>query len=420
MNSTSTITASAGGRLIVMLAAVFTVAMGYGVILPVLPFFLDQLQIEPGSFSVSWHTGMLTAMYMFALFVCAPLWGYVSDRIGRRPVILTGFAGFAVTTALFGLADNLWLAYPARALNGVFAAAVLPVSLAAIGDAPGSEQRARGFAGLSAANALGFLAGPTLNGILAYMEPEMPLITALPAGPFAVSLFTVAILGAVVWVGIYFGFREPLAARPHYVGPIAQPGRSQATIKLLFLTLLVMFGLGNFEVGIALYGQQVLKLGSVEISLMFAECSLIMIAVQAVAFSPLVKRFNGWLLIGPLFLIMAAGLALFPYLDEFYFLTLTVGLVAASSGILIPGLTYLLSSTVGAAQGAALGKQAAASSLGQALGSAAAGLLFVRLTPAPFWLAAGLLLIATILSVHRFPDGGILVSADNRRSSWNG
>lgn len=410
-----------GSQFALMLAAVFMVAMGYGVILPVLPFFLERLQTAPGSLSVAWHTGLLTGIYMFALFVFAPLWGRVSDRIGRRPVILIGFAGFVVTMMLFAVADTLWLVYPSRALSGVFSSAVLPVSLAFVGDRTGPEQRARGFALLSAANALGFLAGPMLSGGLASMNLMVPpIIAALPAGLYAVPLIAVAVLSAWVWVGMYFGFPEPLATPPRSAGTIAQAAQSQAAANLLLLTLLVMFGLGSFEVGIALHGQQVLNLGATEIGFMFAECSLVMIAVQAVIFSPLVKRFNGWSLLGPLFLIMAVGLALFPYMEGFYLLTMTVGLVAASSGILIPGLTYLLSSVAGAAQGFALGRQTAASSLGQALGSTATGLLFVLSTQSPFWLATGVLLLAAIVSAHRFPGGVHPVSTENRRSSWNG
>lgn len=77
------------------LAAVFVVAMGYGVVLPVLPFMLAGSLDEVTRASVAWHTGLLTGVYMLALFLFAPAWGYVSDRVGRRAVILIGLAGFS-------------------------------------------------------------------------------------------------------------------------------------------------------------------------------------------------------------------------------------------------------------------------------------------------------------------------------------
>jgi MFS family permease len=151
-----------------------------------------------------------------------------------------------------------------------------------------------------------------------------------------------------------------------------------------------MFGIGSFEVGVALRGQQVLNLPPREIGWMFAECSLVMILAQVLVLAPLIKRVGGGLL-APAFLAMAVGVALLPYAASYPAMLLGVGLVAAASGLLIPALAYLVSLAAGAAQGAALGQQTAAGSLGQAAGSAAAGWLFAVLIEAPFWATAGLL-----------------------------
>jgi len=378
-----------GVGLFLLLAAAFTIALGYGVILPVLPFFLERVATSANRFSVSWHTGMLTGVYMFALFVFAPLWGRISDRAGRRPVILFGLAGFGVTLVLFGLAPNLALAYLARAVGGLFSAAVLPAILAYVGDANVPEQRARGFAWVSAASALGFLAGPALGGWLA--ELRLPAATVLPAGAVALPFLAAAAAGGLVWLGIYFRFSE---ADPK---PLADDARAPApnarfALGLLGLTLLVMFGLGGFEVGVALLGQQIMKLAPSEVGIMFVECSVVMIAAQALIFSPLIKHL-GRRLLAPAFLVMAVGVGLLSYTENYPVMLVLVGLTAASSGILIPALAYLVSLTAGLKQGAVLGRQTGAASLGQALGSAIAGWLFGISMPAPFWLTAGLLAI---------------------------
>ncbi len=117
-------------RLALPLIAVFVVSLGYGVVLPVLPFVLAGALGEAERASVAWHTGMLTGVYMLALFLFAPLWGRISDRAGRRPVILIGLAGFSGAMLWFALAHGLVSVYGARALAGVFAVAVLPVVLA--------------------------------------------------------------------------------------------------------------------------------------------------------------------------------------------------------------------------------------------------------------------------------------------------
>src|SRR3990167_5362727 len=96
------------------LATMFVVAVGYGVVLPVLPFVLARALGETARASVAWHTGLLTGVYMLALFLFAPLWGYVSDRAGRRTVILLGLAGFSGAMLWFAVARGLVFVYGAR------------------------------------------------------------------------------------------------------------------------------------------------------------------------------------------------------------------------------------------------------------------------------------------------------------------
>ena len=103
-----------------LMAAVFAVYVGYGIVLPVLPFLLENVLGDAARLSVAWHTGMIAGIYMLALFVFAPLWGRVSDGIGRRPVILLGLGGCVVALASFGLATNLWQAYLAAPWRAVW------------------------------------------------------------------------------------------------------------------------------------------------------------------------------------------------------------------------------------------------------------------------------------------------------------
>lgn len=371
------------------LAAVFVVAVGYGVVLPVLPFVLERALGEAARASVAWHTGLLTGVYMLALFLFAPFWGYVSDRIGRRAVILLGLAGFSAAMLWFALARGLVFVYGARALAGVFAAAVLPVMLAWVSEMGTSRTRARAFAWLSAASAIGFLFGPALSGWLASVE--------FVARDDALTLpfYAAAMLGVGTWLAAWRFLPESASQR---TGGESEP-TAPSLIGLLALSLLVMFGIGSFEVGLALHGQQVLNLPPRAIGWMFAECSLVMILAQVFVLAPLIKRVGGRLL-APAFLAMAAGVALLPYAVSYPAMLLGVGLIAAASGLLIPALAYWVSLAAGAAQGAALGQQTAAASLGQAAGSAAAGWLFAVLIEAPFWATAGLLGLGAVAALR--------------------
>lgn len=370
-----------------LLALVFTISMGYGIVLPVLPSLLEGL---PGGISVSWHTGLLTGTYMLALFLFAPLWGYVSDRAGRRKVILLGLAGFAGAMLWFALARGLVFVYAARALAGMFAAAVLPVVLAWVSDVGTSRTRAQAFAWLSAASALGFLFGPALGGWLASIESV--------GGNKALALpfYATAALSGGMWLAAYLGLHEsPLRRAAEETSQLKAP----TLFGLLAMSLLVMFGIGSFEVGLALQGQQVLNLRPREIGWLFAECSLVMVLVQIFVLAPLLKRVGSGLL-APAFLVMAAGIALLPFAATYVLLLIGVGLIAAASGLLIPTLAYLTSLAVGTRQGAALGKQAAAASLGQATGSAAAGWLFAALIGYSFWATAALLAFGAVAALR--------------------
>ena len=380
-----------------LMASVFVVYAGYSIVLPVLPFLLERLLGESARFSVAWHTGMIAGIYMLALFVCAPLWGRVSDRIGRRPVILLGLGGCVLALASFGMATNLWLAYLARGLGGALVSAVLPVTLAYVSDTSTHEARARRFAWMAAATTLGFLVGPLLGGWLSGIAVTLPFGTTV-GGSFSAPFFTAATAGAVIWLAVW-RWLPNISSVPYKATKQSGAHNTSSVTVLLLLALLGMFGLGVFEVAIAIQGQQVLELDPLQIGLIFMECSLVMVAVQLLVFSPLARRVGFRFIIAPAFLLMAVAVSLLPATTDLDWLMLLVGLFAAGSGILIPMLAYQISLVAGVAQGTQLGKQTAAASLGQGLGSATVGWLYGIAIGAPFWLAAVLLLIGALLGL---------------------
>lgn len=391
MKATTISSRAAVRSLALPIAAVFVVAMGYGVVLPVLPFMLARTLGETAYAAIAWHTGLLMGVYMLALFLFAPMWGYVADRAGRRMLIMLGLAGLSGAMLLHALVSDLPLIYGARVLAGLFAAAVLPAVFAQVSDICAPEVRARAFAWLSSSSALGFLFGPALSGWIAS--------AGIGAGGDAMGLpfYVVAALISLVWFAFY---RFPAAAPMGYITYDTPKTGTLSLNWLLVLSLLVMFGLGSFEVSLALQGQQVLNFGPSAIGWMFAECSLVMILVQSFGLAPLIQRLGGGGLLAPAFLAMAVGVGLLPYAANYPVLLLAVALVAAASGLLIPALAYLVSLAAGTAQGATLGKQTAIASLGQAVGSAAAGWLFGLFADAPFRMTAGLLVLGMVMAIY--------------------
>ena len=135
-----------GRRLFVLLACLFVVMIGFGITLPVLPFYVERLAQAEGAMpqAVVMHVALLTAAYPLGQLVFAPVWGLWSDRRGRRPLLLMGMAGYVIAQILFGLATSLWLLYGARILGGILSSATLPVSAAYVADATIDAERGRG------------------------------------------------------------------------------------------------------------------------------------------------------------------------------------------------------------------------------------------------------------------------------------
>lgn len=391
------------GMMAMLVASVFTVSMGFGVVLPLLPYLIERL-LGAGSDAgqVAQSTGLLTGLYMFALFLFAPMWGKLSDRYGRRNILVIGLTGFGATMATFAFIESLAAIYAERFLSGMFAAAVTPVALAAIGDIAAPDQtRARHLTFVSLAGVTGFLLGPMVGVFIAQGAAGILPATS-PTGSLAFPLAATAMLAFILAASTM-----RLLPRANKTNLISNQGAETTQTfrtlmpRMLVLAFIVSAAVGVFEVGLALRGKQELGLTQYQVAIMFTECSLVMIIVQAIVFSPWVRAETTRWFLAPALAILAIGLFLVPRADNFAMMLLVVGAVAASAGIISPILTYWISSKAGHAQGSQLGKQTAAASLGAAIGSAAGGLLFdvTWLPNASFVLIAAMTALGLLISL---------------------
>ena len=383
-----------GATMAALILAVFTVSVGLVVVLPLLPYLIERL-LGAGAEAaqVSRHTGLLTAVYTLALFLFAPTWGRLSDRRGPRGVLLVGLLGFGTTMLVFSFIESLAALYVERFLSGMFAAAVMPVAAAVIGDFSTTEEsRGRRLTFISMAGIAGFLLGPML-GVFVTRFAAGFFTLAIPAGSVAIPLAATALLAFLVAPAVVFAVPSGKGHdRSKKTTGTSVDKTAWLVPKLLILTFIVSAGIGVFEVGLALRGKQELGLTPYQIALMFTECSLVMFVIQAIVFSPWFKPDMTRWLIAPAMFVLAVSLFLVPWASDFTLMLVVIGAVAASAGILSPILTYWISAKAGSAQGWELGKQTAAASLGFTMGSAAGGLLFsiAALPGAPFILTAGL------------------------------
>lgn len=370
-------------RLSVLLSAVFVVALAYGITLPLLPVWIERAFGRDADIGL--HTGLITGSYALALFLFAPMWGYWSDRTGRRRILLAGLCGFAFAMAVGTAFPGPLGIYMSRFLAGAFAASVIPVAQSLVADVIWEHQaRARNFAWLGMASIAGLLAGPLIGGFAGSESFAGIESVSILQGALALVAGLIAALAAR-WLPSTSPRDATKPAAPVARGPLA---------NLLFLSALVAAGLGAFEVELSVRGQSDPSLTSSALGLLFAECMIVMAMAQALAFNPWVKAVSSSRLVAPSLLLLGLGLLILPWAVGGTALMLATGAIAASAGVLLPVLAFWITLAAGAMQGLELGRQSSFASLGQAVGSALAGLLAAT----PGSLNGGILLTGVTLA----------------------
>ena len=386
-------------RLLVLLGCVFVAMIGFGITLPVLPFYTERLVLRghASPADVAMQVGLLTAVYPLLQLVFAPLWGHWSDTLGRRRLVLIGIGGAAATQFLFALATSLELLYAARVLGGVLSSAIFPAAAAYVADSTSDEERGRGMAWLGTAVSLGAVVGPALGGGLARATWRLPWPggTAIVSG-FAVPFLAAAALAlaALVAAAVWLPESRPVVPRANVsVGGRARRAAGRRFLRLLLgLAFAGQFGLAMFETTFALYAKQMWRYGPAQVGVTFMVCGLVMAVAQAGATGALARRVGELRQIAVGFGLVGAGLALLPLAPSTPLVLLTVAALAAGLGLIAPNLATLVSRRAGRRTGATLGAQSAANSLGQVGGTLLGGVLFAWQMEAPYVAAAALLL----------------------------
>lgn len=396
-------------------AMVFVVALGYGAGLPLLQLYLRQYLGAATPSALAWHVGMLGGVYTFALFLFAPLWGRLSDRHGRTAVLAAGFAAFLVGEVAAALAPNLGVVYVARLLAGAGAAAIVPTAQAYIADVSTPVVRSRRFVLLGSASFVGFLAGPPFGTWVA--GPVMGVPVGRMADMVNWPALAVALGGLPLLLLARWGLGRARATPSSDRSPTMSHERRRFVRASMGVALLASFAVGTFEVGFTLFGGQTLRLASGTMALMFVTCSLAMLAAQSTLLLQDVRRRINQRWVAAAFGAAALALTFTSAVPDATALGLLIAVVSTGVGMIGPVLSYELLERHDAARGALLGGQAAAGNLGQALGSVSAGLLFAWQPVAPFWAAAGVLLVGAGVALAVWGparDGEIAAGLRNR------
>ncbi len=362
------------------------VMMGFGMAIPVLPFYVDSFGASAS------QLGLLMSLYGVMQFIFAPVWGGLSDRYGRKPLILLGVLGNAISQLMFGLATSLWMLYAARALAGILSAATLPTAMAYISDSTTAEKRSSGMGMIGAAMGIGMVLGPGLGGLLSTDSLALPFL-------IAAGLSTVALVLIVALLPESLP-EERRHAEAAFKGP--QFGQLWHALfgpigLLLVMAFTITFGLTNFEAVFGLFAKERFGYGSAQVGGILMFIGVVSAAMQMGMTGPLTRRFGE---VGTLRLALGVtviGFGLMLLAQNLAGILITVLIFVGGNALLNPVTSALISRRATMPQGAAMGLNNSYQSLGRIIGPTWAGLLFDANITLPY--LSGALITAVALGI---------------------
>jgi DHA1 family tetracycline resistance protein-like MFS transporter len=377
--------------------------IGFGMILPLLTFYAQEFHATP------LQIGLLFSSYSLTQLLFAPLLGRLSDRVGRRPVLLGSIAGSVLSYALFAAAPSYAVLLLARSLSGV-AAANYAIAQAYMADVSSPAERSKAMGLVGAAFGLGFVLGPALSGILALAHLGPRLVPATAAGLSAINLLMASVS---LPESLSPELRRDAAARKgSWLGitELREVWRDSPLRGLMVLFFLVMFCFSMMETTLALFCQARFGFGHRETAWLFVFVGVVLVIVQGGLLGRLIRRFGERRLILSGIVLMALGLALLPLTPasippvwpRLWLVFLSLLLLAVGQGVHNPSTTGLLSRLAGQeSQGSTIGLSRSFGALARILGPSAGTWIFGFAGAGwPFWTAGGLMLVALGVAVN--------------------
>lgn len=398
--------------LAVLFAVVFINLVGFGLVVPLLPFFAQSLKAE------AWQITLMFSAYSLGQFFAEPFWGRLSDRIGRKPVLLITLIANELGYLMLAFVPNIWLAIAVRLFTGLGAGNISTVQ-GYVADVTPPEQRAGRMGLIGAAFGLGFIVGPGLGGLLT--QPQLGHIG------YQLPIFLAAALAALAAVGVVVFLREsrakadPAAPRPAFLSGLKAARDNDVVSRVLVVTLIYMAGFSAMESVFGLWAESRYQWGAREVGLSFMIVGVISTLNQGFLAGRLARRFGesrvlatGMLLFGTsLVLQVLAPVAWFPAmrlelgavsipLVQGWIIPIVMAVGACGMSLAMPNISAMISrASPPDRQGAMLGLNMSSSSVARIFGPMVAGALFSGLGHDwPFLVGALLTIPAAVMAIN--------------------
>jgi MFS transporter, DHA1 family, multidrug resistance protein len=353
-------------NLLILSFTLVVVTLGFGLVMPIIPFYMEQLGAG------GTELGLLVASYAVMRLIFGPIWGSLSDRIGRKPVLLIGILGYGITMVGFGLATQLWMMFVARMLSGVLSSATSPTTMAYISDSTPEEERGGGMGLLGAAAGIGTILGPALGGLLAENSLSTPFFVAAGLS-----------LAAMILILLFLPESLPEDAESTEKSPQAlldlhawRDALFSPIGSLLVLAFFATCGMMIFYGVLGLYALQRFGSGTDQVGIIFTILGLVTVIGQGMIVGPFTKRYGDLKLIRAGFLLSAVSLLGLMLANSYALLLIAIALFALFSAVLIPAITSMTSKRTTISQGITMGLNNSFISLGRIFGPLVGGFAF--------------------------------------------
>ena len=371
--------------LVIIFITVFIDLVGFGIIIPLLPFYAESFGAN--AFTI----GLLGTSFSLMQFVFSPIWGRWSDKIGRRPIILIGLLGSCLSYVTMALAGSLVLLFVARIIGGI-AGANVATAQAYIADITTPEDRAQGMGLMGTAFGLGFIFGPAIGGLLSRVSPETPMwfAAALCLGNFVAAWFLLPesrrVTASTRALGRMAAFRHAM--------------NKPTLLLVLALYFIVTMAFSAFEATFALFSEARFGYTAASIGFLFAFIGAVLATVQGVLVGRVVKRVGERTLIPLAILLISISIGMLPFVWSVPALLVALFFLAVGMGFNSPSLSSMVSKLSDADdQGGTLGLASSLASLGRVVGPASGGYLYDAYgMTTPYVSSAALMFFAVVIS----------------------
>ncbi len=366
--------------------------VGFGIILPILAIYGERLGASPTTL------GFVVSSFSLAQFLFSPLLGRLSDRVGRRPVILLSLFGTAVGSILTGAATSVWMLFLGRLVDGASGASV-SVAQGAVTDVAPPSERPRLLGLLGAAFGVGFVLGPALGGLAALWGPRVPFFVAA-----AIAFAN----GVVAWRRLPETHRPGTVAPAAPVTPVESTERRRDLTRLALVAFITTAAFSAFEATFSLLGQRRFDLTESSVFVVFIGIGLLLVAVQGGMVRPVNTRFGSAGALRLALGLLAVGLLLLAAATTWLVLIPSLVLLVLGQGLATPTMAALVANRAEEGRrGGALGFQQSAGALARIVGPAMGGLLFEHVgVAAPYVVGAAMVGVALLLLGSRVASPG--------------